>query len=287
MTSIELFKTELRELLAGMSDEELLKSLEDIRIKNENASPTFKFYRVCNTDIEQGLWYDYTGKFLGLIHDEFSFCSNSSLKMDYDEDLVGWLSATSSIEDLYKWFTVDDILKLQSYGWCIHEYKVRSFWFYEPFQHFVICQETSVPVRKIMLIKTKEDIPSDWKVLNVRKTTTVEMRPCQGVERFKVSWSDSELVSDPETDVIVISSDNEYPCKKDIFIETYTPLKWIKKAVNQIVEIPQGVTLEVATLEGTVSDVTYPDYIAIGARGEVYVNTKKFFDESLEVVNDE
>lgn len=286
MGDIEQFKIELREILDGMSDDELLKSLEDIRAKNEEASSTSKFYRVCNIDTQQGLWYDYSGKFLGLIHDEFSFCSNSSLRMDYDEELVGWLSATQSIDDLYKWFTVEDIIELQTRGWCIHEYDVRRFWFYEPFQHFVICQETSVPVRKIMLIKTKEDLPSDWKVLNVRKTTTVEMRPCQGVERFKVSWSDSELVSDPETDVIVISSDNEYPCKKDIFMETYTPLKWSKKAVNQIVEIPEGFTLEVATLEGTVGGVAYPDYVAIGARGEVYVNTKKFFDESLEVVND-
>jgi len=155
MTNIEEFKTELKELLDNMSDEELARSLEEVM---EIPKPSFTFYRVCNIHTQQGLWYDYTGKFLGLIHDEFSFCTNSNLKMDYDEELSGWLSATRTIDDLYKWFTVEDILKLQSLGWFIHEYTASLFWFYEPFEHFVICQHTSEVVKKIILVQTEEGI---------------------------------------------------------------------------------------------------------------------------------
>lgn len=150
-----------------------------------------------------------------------------------------------------------------------------------------------------MIIKTKQDIPSDWKVLTVRKKITVKIRPCKGIERFKVSWSESELVSDPKLDLIVISNEGkEYPCKKDIFFETYTvvnrydifdepPMEYIKKATNQIVEIPKGTEpFDVETLEGVVSDVGYPDYVVIGVKGEVYVNTREFVEKNLEIVID-
>ena len=151
-----------------------------------------------------------------------------------------------------------------------------------------------------MRLKTKEDIPSDWKVLTVRKKTTVRIRPCNGVERFKVSWADHDLVSDPELDLIVIANDgSEYPHKQDIFYEAYTPHgldmsmhvgmrvdTWIKKATNQIVEIPEGTTpFEVETLEGVVGDVGYPDYVVIGIKGELYVNTREFVEKNLEIID--
>lgn len=154
-----------------------------------------------------------------------------------------------------------------------------------------------------MILKEIKDIPSNWKVIKVRKKTTVRIRPSNGIERFKVSWSESELISDPDKDFIVISSEgSEYPCKQDIFWDTYEEVKsnsigrgavsrdiwdyeYIKKYVYQLVEIPEGVELSVVTLEGQVDHVKHPDFVAIGPRGELYVNTKKTFDEHLEVVD--
>lgn len=145
-----------------------------------------------------------------------------------------------------------------------------------------------------MKLKTIEDIPSDWKVLNVRKKTTVRMRLSEGVERFKVPWCDDELISDPELDIIIMQDDgSEYPCKTDIFRETYASsgdggrglsVRWVKKAQFRIVEIPEGVEVEVESLEGTVGEVKYPDYVAIGVKGELYVNTKEFVDNNLEIL---
>lgn len=138
------------------------------------------------------------------------------------------------------------------------------------------------------------DIPADWKAHIVKKNTTVNIRPSNGVERFKVSWSDSELISDPDLDVIVISNEGrEYPCKLDIFKQTYEFVRFDnngqpafgKTASYTIVEIPKEYVLEVVTLEGPVQDVKYPDYLAIGPRGEVYVNTKEFVDNNLTFVD--
>jgi hypothetical protein len=45
-----------------------------------------KYYRVCNKETLQGLWYTINGS-TGFIHDKFSFCLNTELKMDFDVEL--------------------------------------------------------------------------------------------------------------------------------------------------------------------------------------------------------
>jgi hypothetical protein len=109
------------------------------------------FYRVCHKDTLQGLWYDYKGLFTGQIHGIFDFCTNNKLEMDFDEDIVGWLSATDSLETLYQWFPMIDILRLQEYGYYIHTFEATEHRFYDRFQHIVINQATSKPKRIITL----------------------------------------------------------------------------------------------------------------------------------------
>ncbi len=73
-----------------------------------------------------------------------------------------------------------------------------------------------------MTLKSPLDIPASWPKLLARKKTKVTIRESNGAETFKVSWQDSELVSNPELDIIIIQPNgSEYPCKKDIFGETY------------------------------------------------------------------
>jgi hypothetical protein len=147
-----------------------------------------------------------------------------------------------------------------------------------------------------MRLKTVDDIPEDWKVLTVRKKSTVKIRESNGIEKFKVSWSESELVSDPTLDFIVIQEDGtEYPCKKDIFLVTYESdsddlseqwvnMIWKKSGTSRIVEIPIGLDLVIETLEGDVGPVSYPDYIAIGVEGELYPNKKAWVEKNLEIL---
>lgn len=108
------------------------------------------FYRVCNTETQQGLWYNFNGGFAGSIH-QFDFCKNNSLRMDYDEELVGYLSATDSLESLYGWFPIKDIKELQKHNYFIHEYECDDFKFYARFQHLVINQEKAKLIKKIIL----------------------------------------------------------------------------------------------------------------------------------------
>lgn len=153
-----------------------------------------------------------------------------------------------------------------------------------------------------MKVKHVSDIPADWEVLNVRKKTTVKIRPSNEVETFNVSWQDAELVSDPNLDYIIIQPNGkEYPCKKNIFYETYEvsnppcfysedpnlsiyDYTYIKKVQTQIVSIPLDIEVEIETLEGVLPIVTFPDFIAIGVQGELYANTLEWVEANLEVV---
>ncbi len=109
------------------------------------------FYRVGNPLTEQGLWYDMEGRFTGLIHDKFKFCQAAGLLMPYDPELVGFLSATESLEELYKWFPEAEIKQLQEMGLRVHVYEAENVKFYAPYQHKVIEQKTSRLVETLLL----------------------------------------------------------------------------------------------------------------------------------------
>lgn len=109
------------------------------------------FYRVSNIETSQGLWYDPNGNFTGLIHTKFDFCENNKLRMDFDESIVGYLSTVQELNDLYRWFSKEDILRLQEFNYFIHEYETKDFRFYDRFQHWLINQENSVLTKRIIL----------------------------------------------------------------------------------------------------------------------------------------
>lgn len=109
------------------------------------------FYRISHEQTHQGVWYDIEGNFTGYIHDRFNFCMNNELKMDFDPKLVGYLSAADTLDVLWKWFSTQDILRLQEHGWYIHAYESDDYWFYDRFQHYVINQQTMKVVEKIVL----------------------------------------------------------------------------------------------------------------------------------------
>ena len=100
------------------------------------------FYRVGNVDSQQGLWYDFNGNFTGLIHDKFDFCTNSELPMPYDKKVIGWLSSTDNLNELWFWFTKEDVKKLEEFGYGIGVYEATDYKIYE--NHWVIKQDTSI-----------------------------------------------------------------------------------------------------------------------------------------------
>lgn len=150
---------------------------------------------------------------------------------------------------------------------------------------------------KKLYVSKPQDIPFEWKRYSAQKKTEVTIRACalEG-ESFKVSWSESRLWANPTDDLIIIHPDGkEYPCKKDIFFDTYQAVpfavledviagyRFIKSAKSTLVAIPEGYDVTVSSLEGDLKEVRHPDYIVIGAKDELYVNTQKTVNEHMTV----
>lgn len=156
------------------------------------------------------------------------------------------------------------------------------------------------PAKSKISVSKPADIPAIWPRFRVRKNTPVNIRRSNGVEEFTVSWQDAVLVSDPALDLIITQPNGkEYPIKKDIFWDTYvaqdpdfvfewndetfdfTGINFVKKAESTLVGIPSDIEVEIHTLEGVLPSVTYPDYIAIGPKDELYANTAEFAKANL------
>lgn len=99
------------------------------------------FYRVANHETQQGLWYDFKGNFTGFIHDKFNFCTNNKLPMPYDPNIVGWLSATETLDELFNWFTQKDIEELEKHGYTIALYEASEYKYHN--NHWIIKQDDS------------------------------------------------------------------------------------------------------------------------------------------------
>jgi len=108
-----------------------------------------KFYRLANTQTNQGLWYDMDGNFTGLIHTDFKFCLNHELPMPFDAEIVGYLSCTDTLETLYQWFPVEDIKQMEEHGYFITVYESTDYRFYH--NHWVFNKVGAKFVERISL----------------------------------------------------------------------------------------------------------------------------------------
>jgi len=112
------------------------------------------FYRVGNIETNQGLWYDWEGRFTGLIHTRFDFCENSELPMSYDTNLINWLSVVDELDNLWFWFSKEDVYELQKEGWYPYVYQAEKWKMYDyddQVSHPVIDQYTSKPILRIVI----------------------------------------------------------------------------------------------------------------------------------------
>jgi len=116
-------------------------------MQDKQVTPPATFYRVAHDITGQGLWYKSTGEFTGLIHGQLNFCANKELQMPFDENVVGYLSATKTIDELLLWFPVKDIERLEDFGFFITEYTATDYKEYR--NHWLIKQSDSVVVKTI------------------------------------------------------------------------------------------------------------------------------------------
>jgi hypothetical protein len=141
--------------------------------------------------------------------------------------------------------------------------------------------EQCIPIAKAF------DIPVAWGTpRRAARKTTISRREPNGVETFTLAWG--TLTAKPGEDwVIVQDSGEEYPIKRAILADTYeevAPGRFRKTARSRLVQVPEGVTAVLATKEGEL-EVRHPDYVAIGAEGEVYANSAAWVAENLQFVD--
>ena len=132
-------------------------------------------------------------------------------------------------------------------------------------------------------LKTRYDIPDNWKKIRGRNKNTVSIRESKGVETFHKSWG--VLESNPEEDIIVVNDSCEHPCKKDIFFKTYEKLccgRYKKSFIADLFQVPVGICADIETLEGDLKSVQNPDFVCVGADGELYPIKEEYIKKNFE-----
>ena len=100
------------------------------------------FYRVEGIDGFKGLWYDKDGNFKNRIKDVYPPCKNGELPMPYDEKVIGYLSCVEKLEDLYYWFSEEDLASLESHGFVLKKFESEDYIFYDT--HWLISVNSKV-----------------------------------------------------------------------------------------------------------------------------------------------
>ena len=75
--------------------------------------------------------------------------------MPYDPNIVGWLSATESLDELFNWVTKNDIEALEKYGYTIALYEASEYKYHN--NHWIIKQDNSKFVKCIYLSDCKNN----------------------------------------------------------------------------------------------------------------------------------
>lgn len=86
-----------------------------------------KIYRVTSTDKDCSFWYDENGQ-PSEVFKEYGWLTASKLPMPFDQNMVGWLSGTFTMEQLYGWFSKEELIELCKDGkYCLHEYETNEW----------------------------------------------------------------------------------------------------------------------------------------------------------------
>ena len=139
-----------------------------------------------------------------------------------------------------------------------------------------------MPEQRIALGHAREIPPSWGEPRTATRRFTVAIREPRGTETFSVAWG--ELTADPGQDWVVVQDNGTaWPIKKDLFERTYEaagPGRFRKTERSRLVQVPTDTVALLATLEGPL-EVRHPDYVAVGAQGEVYANAADWVREHL------
>lgn len=115
-------------------------------------------YRVVNPDAPTGLWYDKDGSWNPVIQ-RLGKAKSADLPMGFDPNMrldgKAWLSATTRLEELLDWFSINDLVLLSYMGYGIWEFEVSSY--REVPGHVVITEDDVISAVRIPLVHFIEE----------------------------------------------------------------------------------------------------------------------------------
>lgn len=107
------------------------------------------FYRVQHPD-GLGLWYNSQGEYTYEIGK--AAVRAKGLDMSKDTDCEGgWLSCTTSFEDLMQWWTTEEMLEMEELGYEICIFKATKYRKAIKYDHWLFHQEGSELIGKIKI----------------------------------------------------------------------------------------------------------------------------------------
>lgn len=132
-------------------------------------------------------------------------------------------------------------------------------------------------------ITSAAEIPATWgQPRPAWRKSLVRVRAPAGVETLATPWG--TLTAVPDEDWVVLpDSGAPYPIKRVIFAATYVevaPGRYRKIAPSRLVQVPPAAVALLVTREGEIT-VRHPDYVVVGAEGEVYANSPEWVAEHL------
>ena len=108
------------------------------------------FYRVHHPR-DLGLWYNGKAEFTNEIEKLDLKCAK--LDMSFDDNCAGgFISCTDTLDNLYNWFSREELLKLVDNGYDVLVFKAEESKFHEKFKHHLFKKEGSIIVAKINII---------------------------------------------------------------------------------------------------------------------------------------
>lgn len=135
----------------------------------------------------------------------------------------------------------------------------------------------------VELSNVEQAIEKFGQPLLAQRKTLVRIRPAVGTEVFVKSYGNLTAIEGEDWVLMPVDGGEPYPCKINIFADTWESVgdsQYRRKALSRLIQVPEGVEVILHTLEGDVK-VYNPDFIALGAHGEVYSNSKDWADANL------
>lgn len=117
--------------------------------------------RVCTTDgIGEGIWYDKFGNQKNNGLPSFQFYHAPTFPMPYSKEHADFISVANNIQELFFWFTPEDIKQLEPMGYYITLFEAEKLkeYEFEPGKFHIVAEKKSM--KRLGTVKIEDYVKS-------------------------------------------------------------------------------------------------------------------------------